>query len=294
MMAGVENDSLAELLAGGILLASVLTVGNGEYRPHPAILGLLVGAGFLTKVTVYPLAAVALAAILLRAWQDHWLLNRTIRAAAWMLIPAALLGGLWWSHSIATYGWPDFLGLRRHDSVVVGQIRTSEYITTGYTADGKFVPSKGFNAWLNDGLVTTFDSFWGQFGWMGVPMPPNIYALLEIFSGIVILGAGLALIRFRKAISIPQRDALLLLALAGLLAVTEIVYYNLTFVQFQGRYLYPGLISIAFFIAVGLAGWASLLANRVPAIRWLVPAVMLLFAVLDVYALFRIIGPQLG
>ncbi|HVO42545.1 MAG TPA: DUF2142 domain-containing protein [Aggregatilineales bacterium] len=283
MMAGVENDSLAELLAGAILLACVLYVGNGTRRPHPALLGLLVGLGFLTKVTIYPLVAIAGLAIVLRARQERWSFGRFARDLALMLIPALLLGAIWWGHSVAVYGWPDFLGLRIHDSVVVGQLRTSQRIA-----------DVGFGRWLTDGLITTFNSFWGQFGWMGVPMPGLFYNLLLAFSLVVIVGAGIAFARYRKAITLPQRDALILLAVVGLAALAEISYYNLTFVQFQGRYLYPGLIAIALAVAVGLAGWASLLASRVPAIRWLPVVIMFAFAALDVYALYKFILPQLA
>ncbi|MCZ7545073.1 MAG: glycosyltransferase family 39 protein [Anaerolineae bacterium] len=81
MMAGVNNDSLAELLIGGALLASVLYVRGGEDGlpvPHPAALGALVGLAVLTKTTAFFTGVVALAAVWLR-WRraerggaPHW------------------------------------------------------------------------------------------------------------------------------------------------------------------------------------------------------------------------------
>jgi 4-amino-4-deoxy-L-arabinose transferase-like glycosyltransferase len=283
MMAGVENDSLAELLAGVILWLSILYVGNGSFRPHPALLGLLVGIGFLTKVTIYPTVAIAGLAIVLRGLRERWTLADFARTLALFLIPALILGGLWWLRNIATYGFPDFLGLKMHDSVVVGQPRTSEWIAR-----------LGFGGWLKAIVPTTFDSFWGQFGWMGVPMPMTFYTVLLVFTALVIVGAIIALIRYGTALAPVQRDALILLLIAGGLALAEFIYYNLTFVQAQGRYLYPGLIPLAAFVAIGLYGWVSLAIRRAPIAAWGIVILTCAFAVLDVYALYKFIIPALS
>jgi hypothetical protein len=49
-----------------------------------------------------------------------------------------------------------------------------------------------------------------------------------------------------------------LLAWAALLVFAEIAYYNLTFIQPQGRYLFPALVPIALFLA---HGWWHLAAR---------------------------------
>ena len=287
MMAGVENDSLAELIAALIMLQCVryVTVKPGSLYSwrQPVILGVLVGVAFLTKATIYPLIVVAGLAILLGSLDNQPdFLRRLLKNMVLLLIPALLLGSILWIRNISIYGWPDFLALKIQDSVVVGQLRTGQYIA-----------DHGFTGWLRDGLFTTFDSFWGKFGWMGVPMSPGLYAALGVFSILVIIGAGIAFFRYRTAISVAQRNSLLILALAGILAFASTVYYNLSFVQFQGRYVYPGLIPIALFMAIGLAGWASLVGNRVPIIQWATVMGMMLFAVFDVYLLFRVIVPAL-
>ena len=56
-----------------------------------------------------------------------------------------------------------------------------------------------------------------------------------------------------SALTPTQRHALSLLALAILLVALAYLGYNLTFVQFQGRYLFPGLIPLGLFFTLGLS-----------------------------------------
>jgi hypothetical protein len=85
------------------------------------------------------------------------------------------------------------------------------------------------------------------------------------------------------------------MVLAGTSALSLLLFltYNLTFVQHQGRYLFPGLIPIA--IAVALA-WTTLvqpLSQRWKAAVYLLPLglALALFG-LDLLALFRFIIPE--
>ncbi len=76
--------------------------------------------------------------------------------------------------------------------------------------------------------------------------------------------------------------ARVLLLFAGWVAVNTalLVYYNLEFVQYQGRYLFSSLIPIALFLMVGLGAVAP------RPLRWLPGAALLLFLLyLDVLAL---------
>ncbi len=279
MLAGVENDSLAELLIGATLWACVIYL-QGK-RISPAVIGLLLGLALLTKVTTYLLIGVVAVALIVRALREKPTLRHFLSDGAAIALPALILGGIWWVHCIQVYGFPDFLGLNRHGLVVAGQPLTADYFA-----------QRGFFPALGDAIQTTFHSFWGQFGWMGVLLPGILYTVLTVFTVICILGAVIAFFRFRAKLSPVQRDGLLMLAACGLLAIAEIVYYNLGFEQFQGRYLYPGLIPIAFGFVVGLVGWLSFIPAR--AIRWLAPIGMFAFAALSVYALFRLIIPNLS
>jgi 4-amino-4-deoxy-L-arabinose transferase-like glycosyltransferase len=282
MMAGVENDSLGELIVAVTLLLCTLYLAKTSRRIHPVWFGVLLGLACLTKVTAMaPVGIVVVLTLLIRARRDSWTISQLVRQIAWIAVPALLMAIPFWLRNLEVYGGLDFLAQAAHDRVVVGQLRTSDYIQ-----------QVGLSAWLGDAIHTSFDSFWGQFGWMGVPMTNPIYLALLALISISVVGAVIAVVRWRRVLTAFQRDALLLLGVTALLALAGLVYWNLKYVQFQGRYLYPGLIPIALFIAVGLAGWASLF--RVRYIQWMSVVVMCLLALLDVYALFRIIIPALS
>lgn len=287
MMAGVNNDSLAELIVGLLLVVAVDYVHASARRTaHPAVMGVLVGAAFLTKLTVYgPALAVAALAVLLR-WRIErrstgWLAGQ----AAWVAGIALALGALWWGRNVAVYGWPDLLAQRAHEAAVVGQLRTAEAIA-----------QKGFGPYMHKALTTTFHSFWGQFGWMGVPLPPREYELLGAFSLIAVAGVVVLAISDRPVKLEPaQRAGLWLLAGAAAATAAQLIYYNLTFSQLQGRYLFPALIPIAVLAVGGLWGWARLfgrwLGSRVAA--WLPLLGTVWLAVYALWALLRHLVPNL-
>jgi hypothetical protein len=171
------------------------------------------------------------------------------------------------------------LGLARHNAVVAGQPLTSDWIAR-----------MGFGPYLISALTTTFHSFWGQFGWMGVVMPDSFYLVLGALSIIAFAGWALTLPKPRAPVT-PMPSYILLLLLTFLTAATYI-WYNLTFVQFQGRYLFPALIPTSIVFAIGVKRWTDRLPRRIGSIAYALVFVAL--AALDVYALYRFIVPALA
>ncbi len=291
MLAAVNNDSLSELLIGLTLLVTLLYLFaypplTSQYRGE-VLLGVLLGLIFITKSTGYLMAGVVVLALLLRWRRSGQPAGALIRVVVVALLPALILGGLWWARNIAVYGFPDFLGLRAHDVVVADQLRTADYIA-----------SIGFNAYLSSAVQTTFNSFWGQFGWMALPLPEWMYMG---FAGLLVVAlSGLLLRRFLPLSPSPtesevkhRRDAWLCIGLLLLLALLAYVYYNTEFVQFQGRYLFPALIPLGLLVALGLDAWPRWLLPRVALAQWAVPALLLLLAPLDVYIILRLVAPLL-
>jgi hypothetical protein len=182
--------------------------------------------------------------------------------------------------NMLTYGITDPLGLARHDSVVIGQPTTAEMIT-----------KYGLNHILFDYLAVTFKSFWAQFGWMGVLINDRIYIALMLVSAIAVLGLAfyvLRTLRRRDLLTSEQWGALGLLALLLVVGVADYIGYNFKFFQLQGRYLFPAMISIAFFFVVGLR---EIIVREYQRVVFALLYIALLG--LDVICLFLFIVPQL-
>ena len=256
MMASVNNDSLAELLITLIVLQALhLFQSSRPSQRSLMVLGFTLGLGLLTKTTVYYTAVpIILLALVLRARQSALRVSQF----ALVLVPALTLGALWWMRNLGVYGGFDILGQARHNAVVVGQLTTAQGIA-----------QYGLGGLIGLGLTTTFHSFWGQFGWMGVPMPDSTYLLLGLLSVVALIGWAWWLVdriqnrpypphsgggplgaesRIQKKRLSPS--AIILASLTAL-AFMGLIYYNFTFVQFQGRYLFPALIPIGIVFALG-------------------------------------------
>jgi 4-amino-4-deoxy-L-arabinose transferase-like glycosyltransferase len=305
MMAGVGNDSLAELVLGVITVVAITYLGNplskkhGEdvpldvsSRPHAAALGGLTGIAFLTKLSIYlPAVLIVAAAILLRWRHEKRSLRWLAEQIGWSAGLALLIGGWWWVRNGILYGWPDLFAQRAHVAVVEGQLRTADHIA-----------ALGLASYLREFLTVTYHSFWGQFGWMGVPMPSRDYLLIGLFLIWNLAGLVIFLTTFRKhlALTYEQRAGIVMLGLVLLASMVGYIYYNLTFVQFQGRYLYPALIPLGGLVAVGIWGWALLAGRglhserRQSILDWMPLVALFWMPLLALWALFRYIVPNLG
>lgn len=285
MMAGVNNDSLAELL-----LAAVVWKASGRWKVEGvkwALVGILVGLGLVTKLSFY-------IAIPLVAWAiiRHYPLPLTryslpithspfaIRYALLVSLPALLIALPWWIRNLTVYGWPDFMGQLRHNAVVVGQPTSAWWIE-----------QYGWGNLLERFFTFTFQSFWGQFGWLTTPMPARYYWVLGILSLIALGGCLWAVLPRLKSVLADVRFQLL--GLWVVLNVLMYLYYNLTFVQHQGRYLFIALIPIGLAFSVGLRRWTLLLPRGGLGRDVALALPYLGLAALAVLALFRIIIPSL-
>ena len=270
ILSAINNDALMELIIAAILFTLIGWLETSHQPPatsnqQPVTLlplGVLLGLGYLTKGTVYPVTAVVGLALLWRYW-GRW--GELVRAGLLVAVPAGLLGALWWGRNLVVYGGLDVMAKAAHDAVVVGQPRTAEWVA-----------AMGETAVLRAFISTTFNSFWGQFGWMTHPMDGRLYPILWLFTGVWVVGLVLALTTWwdRKR---PTAVSILLLFVQFGLTLAVHVGYNLTFVQHQGRYLFPALLPIALGVSVGLGVWKRPLIRRWPWTRYALPVGLALF-----------------
>jgi hypothetical protein len=238
-------------------------------------LGLWLGLALLVKTTAYVGLLVAAAAVLVFARRHYPLSQRLLRLTAVYAI-AICLSGWWFLRNALVYGIGDPFGLQRHALVVAGQPLTGAVDL----------------ATLQRFAATTFQSFWGQFGWMGVLMDQRVYTVLASLSLAAALGLGmylLALARAHHPITPAQGAALQLLLLTFLLVAAAMAHYSFTsFFQPQARYLFPALVPIATGFLLGLQTLAR--PSRAPL---LLGAFLLSLLMLAFFALYSYIVPSL-
>jgi hypothetical protein len=266
MTAAVNNDPLAYLVAAALLYVALGRIGPGRHaRGEFVPAGLLVGLALLTKVSVYPAAAVIVAADLVGARRTGRPgLGPAVARSAATLGLGLLIALPWFVRNMLVYGATDPLGTARHDQVVLGQPRTAAWIG----AHGVF-------AWAERLCVFTFESFWGVFGWLGVFLDARVYQALAVVTAVS--GAGLAgyilrRARRRQVQTRDERSRLAVAALMVLLAAGLLGAYNLGFVQHQGRYLFTALVPIALLFNIGLRHAVETIAARVIPRAWTRPA----------------------
>lgn len=307
MMSGFDNDSLAEALIALTVLLCVLYINRSHAPDLPRssvplllLLSVVVGLAFLTKVTAYLALPIALFAVFISGYRRQPL-GQTIKALAVVILVSGAIGLPWWIHGLQVYGGTDLLGLQRHNLVVAGQPTTAEWIAL-----------YGWGGLLSRMGQFTFQSFWGQFGWMSIVLDRRFYLL---FLAVTVISTGLYLAWWLHGLSASRRLkgktttstgasiyspflvltreqtlALDMLALLALGALLGFIWYNLQFVQHQGRYLYSGLIPIGTALALG---WHFIFSRRVRIEQWLWAGLLVAFIALDAHLLFRVILPAM-
>ncbi len=270
--ASVTNDGLAELLT---MASSLLLLHWLKPRFYPAaaragavdeaaaesdsgwrrllLLGVLLGLGLVTKVYAYAVLPMYALVVVWATWrgQRSWRgVGAGLARALVIVAPAVLIALPMWLRNTSLYGAWDLLALKWHDHVVAGQMTTEQYIYRQGTLN-----------YFERAFGLTFRSFWGMFGWLTVAMDLRIYQVALFFCGVLFLGLLWASVRLISGPPDTDMDAfqtavivilgLLLVAVAG-----SFVWYNLKFVQHQGRYFFWGMLGIGTVVALA---WRELM-----------------------------------
>lgn len=247
--ASVTNDSLTTVLglAVTLLAARALTRPYGVARP--IVTGLVLGAGLLTKG--FLLAAIPLVAIAyLVPTRSSPTPGRRLVAALLAEGTAFVVGGWWWLRNLLVHGtlqpsgqppleipWGD-------DTPTVRE----------YVADA--VPL--FN-----------ESFWGNFGWLEVPLPVPLVTALGLVTAALIVGSLTVRSPVRARLGVLLTYPVLTLVIVAYGGIVS--YYDSgLFGGHQGRYLFPALGALLAATAAAAVYWAGRarpgLARGLPAI----------------------------
>jgi len=125
-------------------------------------------------------------------------------------------------------------------------------------------------------LHTLFKSFWGNFGWMNIPLPSFWYGIIILITAIAVGGLIAFFAKMTKKpwlFSRQRVSAILLLTFAvvsalvlimvGMIRARTIVPEALP----QGRYLFPVIIPLAFLLVLG---WREIIPQRLRLLALLV------------------------
>jgi 4-amino-4-deoxy-L-arabinose transferase-like glycosyltransferase len=273
MATTVNNDGLANPLGALALWAALAVALEGARRRDLALLGVFVGLGLVTKLTMLAWLAVAALAVAIAAWRLRS--ARVLgRATLWLGGTLALTCGWWFVRNLVVKG--DLLGW------------------------GKWVRSAGvvwrkvpFQTQLPDYFAIQWQSFWGSFGWVTVRMPDPVYRLLLVVTVLALLGLLGASARWWRAWRAGRAEArpawaALVIGSAALLVYASVFQLAFTFdlTVAQGRYLFTALPAFLIAFTVGLVSLAP--RSRAPQAATAVATGML---VLALYACFGVLRP---
>jgi hypothetical protein len=241
--ASVNNDTLAAPLAAGAvyILITVVQRPEGQRLSDGVVLGVLLGLGALTKLSVLALLPIAAGALTWDAARGRrwrlWLTNGLIIAAL-----AALIAGWWYWRNWSLYGDPtginrmlDIAG-RRHEPFDLARMR-AEF--------------EGFRI-----------SYWAQFGALNIVVSRWIYRLLDVLSVVSIIGLGVAAARvaftrrkptrLKADSSSPSLSALLLLSAWVAAVLFSLLRWTSQTYASQGRLMFVAIAGISSLLALGI------------------------------------------
>lgn len=219
----VNADALGALSGALVLWRLVAGMRDGWTAPRSAWLGVACGVALLSRLTAWPVVAVA--GLVLLA-------SRRGRPALVAAGACLLVAGWWLAWNAAQYGEP------------TGALTLGRAIPPMQAAErAAMLTVAGLAAWW----ATTAGSFVACFGYMDRWLPAPVYWLALL--------AGLAALPGLRRLDGPE--GALLAAVAAVAAFSLLVSLARDY-QPQGRYLFPALAAVAVLLA---RGWSVLLAD---------------------------------
>ena len=253
LSSSVSNDILVELVFGlGLLLMTGMAL-RGVTLTRSLMLGVVLGLGLLTKTTCLILFPVALLAYLISARRAT---GTALVHFSIALAMSLIIGGWWLLRNNHLYGDP--LAASQFAQAFAHTTKPEYWLSRGFTPFSYVVLV----------IVWTFCGFWGVFGHMKVFMPAWSYVGLAVVSVVVKIGALGAILRRND----QRRGILVLYNVVLLLVVVAFIGFNVKYFQAQGRYLYPAILPISAYWALGIRRllperiweWTPFIAIAVP------------------------------
>ncbi len=252
MSSVISNDALANLL-GAVTLLWLLRL---QQEPAPLspraslITAALLGAGFLTKLSLVGFVPVTVAALALRKKRHPD--AKLGRELVTVLVPLAVLG-VW--------------------IILLSPVWAIQWIRTLWARITSFGgPLSGVGG-LWTLLVATKNSFWGHFGWVNVQLHPHLIDLFDLLTLWAAVGLVLMFLKRQRRPLGQEASSLAILAIA--LGFSLLCYVKTNLAQphhLQGRHLFPILGASAPLMVAGI--WNAEGRRVARLLPWILLAVM--------------------
>ncbi|MCX6156982.1 MAG: DUF2142 domain-containing protein [Ignavibacteriae bacterium] len=237
----INNDNLANLMSTICLFLIIKIFKEGYSMKQIVLLGIALGISVLTKKTLMFLLPGIVLMFLYKSVVIDKEYKGYFKYVLVILLLTVLITGWYFARNIILYN--DILGTRM------------EIDTMPTLVDKKSLFSYYFVSTFPRGL---FISFVGLFGWMNLK-PPSYIHLLYIFFALA------AFYGFAKSKIIKEKhlfNTVILMSAFVFICFCGIIYFNLTFTQYQGRYMFPVLSLIVVILSLGLKYFAGVFSSN--------------------------------
>lgn len=256
LSATLRNGTLATFFAslGFHLCAKAVLSDEQQRHARWAWIGVVAGLAMLSKLSAVGFVSAA-GLLLLATSPDR---RASLHRAGWFALGIMSTAGWWFVRNWFVYG------------------QSLKIIENG----AGYVPPPITWAHEKQSAITLFKTFWAVFGRINELHYADINRFYWWFVGIAVLG----IIRYAvgKRRDLPQQLAYFFIAAIGV-SLAATFYYAHNYDSDQGRYMFPALLPITTFIAVGLN---ALFPERYH--RWVLDMTLFTFAGINTLVLARL------
>ncbi|MBN8568236.1 MAG: DUF2142 domain-containing protein [Ignavibacteria bacterium] len=261
----ITNDSLSNLLASASIYTFLLFLKESTVK-RIVIFSLVFAFSLLCKKTLFFLIP---SVVITSAYSLH--IGRLDKAAFTRFCSYVFI------FTLVVAGWFYYRNHFMYNDILLTEV---EKITVPMHYDPKPILSMYFIYPFIPGL---FGSFFGVFGWMNVAIPFFIYVFYFILTAFSVFGISKNAPRQKFT---PMK---LFIVCSLTICLAGVVYYNLSYSQHQGRFLFPVISLVAILIISGLnnffANFNKDLLNR--NVLRVFYTLLILINVISVYVLYR-------
>ncbi len=252
----MRNGVLATFFASlGFYLCSKAVLEDEQQRhARWSWVGVVAGLAILSKLSAIGFVCAVGLTLLLTG--KNW--KEALYKTGWFSLGLVTTSGWWFARNWSLYG------------------QVLKVIENG----DRYVPPPVSWAHEKKSAIILFKTFWAVFGRYNEFHFADIYRLCWIFAGLSIL--GIIVWSIRQPVRLPVR-LLILFSTAILISLSATFYYAHAYNSDQGRYMFPALLPITTFIALG---FSAIFPERYH--RHALDLVMLTFATINTVVIVRL------